>query len=428
MSKVRFRCSGIIFLSVLMIFSFSSVSIATNGDNLIGVGSASRQMGGTGIAAPQDAVGAIYSNPAAVGDCGKITLDFMGTLFIPTVTNRVTVTNLSYSADSASKVYTIPSVAVTIPISKQLKVGLAAYGTSGLGVDYRGTNVDNSRYYDFSSFYGRPAGSIVYPLQSGTYTNYNSMQFAPFLRYKFDDQFSIGLAARVNYSMLDLGSGTSQNYGLGGKIGILYKPVEKVSLGLAYASPIEINFKNVTDFDGDGVKDNLKLEQPQEVGFGIAVEPIKDKLLLEADVKWVNWADASGYKDFDWDNQVVVGAGIQFKPVKELALRAGYNYGKNPVKNHSNFVGSNMVSIQGHSMPVYYYESFRITGFPALVEHHLTLGLQYTFNDKVSLNAGYMHAFEKTMKETGTNMAGYASSFETAMSEDSIELGITVKF
>ncbi|MBF0536673.1 MAG: outer membrane protein transport protein [Nitrospirae bacterium] len=426
MNKKMFRLYAVVFLSVLMVLTVSSLSFATNGDNLIGVGSGSREMGGTGIAAPQDAVGGIYSNPAAVAG-EKINMDFMGTLFIPSVTNKATVGNLSYSADSASKVYTIPSVALTIPVSTQATVGIAAYGVSGLGVDYRGTNVDNTRYYDFSAMYGRPAGSIVYPLESGTYTNFNGMQFAPFVRYKVNDQFSVGVAGRVNYSMLDLGTGTSQNYGIGAKVGILYKPMDTVSLGLTYSSPIEVNYKSVSDFDGNGTKDNLKLEQPQEVGFGIAFEPIKDKFLIETDLKWINWADATGYKDFDWSNQLVVGAGLQFKPVQNLALRAGYNYGKNPVDSHSNFTGSKMMSMQGYAMPTYYYESFRITGFPAFVEHHLTLGLQYTVAPQVSINVGYMHAFNKSMKETGTNMAGAPTSFESSLSEDSIELGVKIK-
>ncbi|MBF0466052.1 MAG: TonB-dependent receptor [Nitrospirae bacterium] len=427
MRKKIFR---MLIMLALMVFSVSTLSYATNGDNLIGVGSGSREMGGTGIAAPQDAVGAISGNPAAVGDCGKVTLDLMGTLFIPTVTNKVTVGSASYNADSASKVYPIPSFAVTIPVSTQLKFGLAAYGVSGLGVDYGGTNVDNSRYYDFSAMYHRPAGSIVYPLQSGTYTNISTMQIAPFVRYKFDDQFSLGIAARVNYSILDLGSGKVDEFGLGGRIGLLYKPVDSVSLGLTYATPIPITYKSVTDLDGDGVKDDLKLSQPQEIGFGIAVSPVKDKLLLEADLKWVNWANADGFKDFDWSNQLVLGVGLQYKPIKQLALRAGYNYGKNPVNNHSNFNGSStsMTTIQGKTMPTYYYESFRITGFPGIVEHHLTGGIQYTINDNVGINAGYMHAFKNTITENGTNMMGTAVSFESSLSEDSVELGVTVKF
>ena len=33
-------------------------------------------------------------------------------------------------------------------------------------------------------------------------------------------------------------------------------------------------------------------------------------LLVETDVKWLNWANAAGYKDFDWNNQWVYAIGV----------------------------------------------------------------------------------------------------------------------
>ena len=41
-------------------------ALATNGDNLIGIGPTARSMGGVGIAHPQDAIQAVFSNPAAM--------------------------------------------------------------------------------------------------------------------------------------------------------------------------------------------------------------------------------------------------------------------------------------------------------------------------------------------------------------------------
>ena len=76
--------------------------------------------------------------------------------------------------------------------------------------------------------------------------------------------------------------------------------------------------------------DDLKLESPQTFGFGIAYEPIQNVLLIEANAKWLNWADADGYKDFGWKDQWVFNIGAQYKPTPKLALRAGYNYGEEP--------------------------------------------------------------------------------------------------
>ena len=56
--------------------------------------------------------------------------------------------------------------------------------------------------------------------------------------------------------------------------------------------------------------------------------------------------------------------------------------------------------------PAYYYETFRIIGFPAVVEKHVTCGVGYSFTEKFSMNLGYMHAFEKTISESGTDPLG----------------------
>ena len=68
-------------------------AMATNGDNLIGVGPISRAMGGVGIAAPQDAISAVFSNPAAMcfgAFCPSNQVDFAGTAFMPNIHASIT--------------------------------------------------------------------------------------------------------------------------------------------------------------------------------------------------------------------------------------------------------------------------------------------------------------------------------------------------
>ena len=78
---MKFYCKIIVvlFLTVLL----STPAFATNGDNLIGVGPISRAMGGVGIAAPQDAISAVFANPAAMcfgPFCPSSQVDFAGTM------------------------------------------------------------------------------------------------------------------------------------------------------------------------------------------------------------------------------------------------------------------------------------------------------------------------------------------------------------
>ncbi|MBI4689103.1 MAG: hypothetical protein HY754_02360 [Nitrospirae bacterium] len=203
--------------------------------------------------------------------------------------------------------------------------------------------------------------------------------------------------------------------------------MDSVSLGLTYVTPQPVDHQNVYDFDGNGTKEDLELASPQQVGFGIAFEPIMGTLLIEGDVRWVNWANADGYEDFDWDNQWVYAIGAQYKPVKNVALRVGYNYGKNPVKEHNNFDAATFTNVQGTDVSTLNYEMLRIVGFPAVVEQHITLGIGYEVSKSFALNLGYKHAFEKTIKESGSYY-GIPVAFESTLSEDAVDLGLTWRF
>jgi len=418
---------------MLSIVSFTGISFATNGDNLISIGPISRSMGGVGIAAPQDAISAVFSNPAAMcfgPYCPGSEFDFAGTLFMPKPEAKINVGGQVTKADSDDKVYAIPAIGISVPITNTFplwRFGLAAYGVSGLGVDYRDTAIDNPGYY-----FGGQA-----PLVAGEYTQLQILKFAPLIAFQPNEKFSLGLAVHIDYANLDLRQGSDFNYGLGVQLGALYKLSDNVHIGASYVSPQKVDYQDVNDFDQNGTADDLKLEQPQEIGAGIAVEPIPGKLLLEIDGKWVNWSDAEGYDDFDWDNQWVFAAGAQLKPTKQIALRVGYNYGKNPVNEHNGFDGSfnpatgfpnDVVNVQGKTLPRYYYESFRIIGFPAIVQHHVTFGLGYEFSNAFALHAGYMHAFEETITEHGVSPDGRPATFESTLSEDSLEFGLTWRF
>lgn len=394
---------------------------ATNGDNLIGVGSVSRSMGGVGIANPQDSISAVFANPAAMcfsGFCPSSEVDFMGTLFVPNVKTSVSSGPLAFNSHSKGKVYPIPALGISFGFEDlpRWRFGFGAYGVSGLGVDYKDRTVDQR------NFFGTGA-----PLAAGTYSDLSIMKFAPCAAFQVTDWLSLGAALHIDYSSLDLGSGMSSNYGVGGQFGAIIKPHETVSLGINYVTPQPITYDKVTDFNGDGRKDSLKLESPQQLGFGLAYEPLPRTLVMEADVKWLNWSNAQGYKEFDWSDQWVFNVGVQYRPIPALALRAGYNYGQNPVKKHT-INGSQMVSVQGKQMPSYYYESFRVIGFPAIVEHHITFGAAYDITDRFAVHAGFMHAFENTLTEHGTNLAGQPARFQSALSENSVEVGLTWRF
>ena len=80
----------------------------------------------------------------------------------------------------------------------------------------------------------------------------------------------------------------------------------------------------------------------------------------------------------NWEDQTVVAAGAAYKPVAPLTLRAGFNYGKNPV-------------------PDKYLNAL----FPAIVESHATFGAGYDFGQGSQVNASVQVAFEKEDRYPG---------------------------
>ena len=60
------RKLAVSIVMALAVAAFAVPAFATNGDNVMGVGTISRSMGGVGAAAPQDAITAVFGNPAAM--------------------------------------------------------------------------------------------------------------------------------------------------------------------------------------------------------------------------------------------------------------------------------------------------------------------------------------------------------------------------
>jgi long-chain fatty acid transport protein len=76
-------------------------------------------------------------------------------------------------------------------------------------------------------------------------------------------------------------------------------------------------------------------------------------------------------------------------------------------------------------MSTFGYEYFRIIGFPAIVEHHVTVGAGVQLTENFTLNLGYVRGLENTLTETS---AGGAVTLESTLSEDFFEFGFAWQF
>jgi long-chain fatty acid transport protein len=395
---------------------WAQAAFATNGDSLEGIGAISEALGGTGIAAPQDGLTAIVNNPAGLAftpgsENPEATVGL--TLFQPSVNAKITTPGGTLSGGSDDPLSLIPFLGYSQPLNDKIYLGFAAYGVSGMGVDYRGKGWDLD---------GNPANGY----EGDVYSKYSSLKVAPALSYKVNEAFALGAALQGNYSTLDFDQGDTDDVSAGLSIGASYR-LGQFLLGASYTTPQKSTFEDVYNFDafaGDTQKDDLDLEQPAIYAGGVAWEA-NDKLLVEANLKYLPWGDSEGYEDFDWDSQWVYALGAQYKATEKLALRAGFNYAANPVKEHDGWDPQGVTSIQGTAIPTFGYELFRNVGFPAIVESHLTLGFGYQLTETLALNVAYAHVFEKEITSTS---AGGAIQLGSTLSEDSLGIGLAWAF
>ncbi|WP_299197179.1 outer membrane protein transport protein [Thermocrinis sp.] len=406
------------------LLSAVGISFATNGDNLIGVSPASRSMGGIGVGMPVGPTDSIFRNPAWMTYYKGFNLSFGGILFMPEVKAKSNVTpggpmNPPASATSQSKMFVVPEVGIVHQINDKITVGVGAFGVSGMGVDYR--NKD--------------------PRLANMHTTLQFMRIIPALAYKVNDAISVSGALHLAYGSLDMGAnlcasggspcwnaggGQSQTYGIGAQLGVAYNMGDFVYAGLTYQSPVNMTYKRVFDTNNDNIFEDLKLTQPQELAFGVGVKPM-DNFKVGMDIRWINWKNAKGYKEFQWKDQWVIGLGGEFKPTQKLALRAGYNYGKSPIRGGvKNLMNANKIPNFNAQFSDFQIAMFNLIGFPAITEHHITLGLGYEFTKNFSIDLAYKHAFKK--KVCAEDGAGMGMFVEAQNAQNAISVGLNWKF
>lgn len=400
----------------------SQKAFATNGDDMIGVSPVSRAMGGIGVGMPVGATDSIYRNPAWMSKSKNFEVSFGSTLFLPDVKASATTPLGTVEATSKADTFVIPEFSITQRLNEKVVVGLGAFGVSGMGTDYR--NADST-------------GMLM-----NMNTNFSFMRMMPAVSYKISDNLSMGAALHLAWGSLDMGNiarnpvtnstwnaggGVSQDYGVGASFGLSYE-TDVFTAGFSYMSPVKMKYKKVYDSNGDQVFEDMKLEQPQEVAAGVGVKPI-DGLKVGFDVRWINWADADGYKQFGWNNQIVYALGAEYKATEALTLRAGFNYAKSPLDDVS--AASNAaptITVPDLAAPFneYFIGVMNALGFPAITETHITIGAGYKVSEHFTINVAYVHAFEGDFKVEDTSNA--YPTYEAKNAQNSISMGLRWNF
>ncbi|HET8541598.1 MAG TPA: outer membrane protein transport protein [Anaeromyxobacter sp.] len=394
------------FTAVFAALAVAAPAAATNGMRMIGFGPVQNSMGGASIAAPLDATVTV-TNPAGLSALAP-RVDLAGQAFMPSVEYDATWSMggppADVSQESDRPTDFLPTLAGVFKVQDKLTLGLAALGTAGMGVEYSA-----------GGLYG-----------SETLTSYLNFRVAPAAAYRVTDALSLGLAVNLMYAQMEydvmegmlLPHDAVGSFGYGATVGVTFKASEMVTLGAAYETK---SFFQDFEFDVAGETQALDFDQPMIASVGAAVRPLQG-LLVAADVQWINWSDTMG-KDLpewsanplgepawnmNWDDQVVfkLGAEYALAAVKGLAIRAGYNYGASPVDTA---------------------QAFETIAFPAIAEHHFTVGAGYE-TPKFAVNFAAVYSPEATASASSPTQPQGIPDYEVRMSQLAFELGAAYRF
>ncbi len=411
-------------LVVCLIAVASNVATATDGYFMLGYGTVSKGMGGTGVAVPGSALSAA-TNPASMVFVG-CEYDLGLALFNPNRELTVTGNPSGYdktfgltpgTTKSDTSVFLVPNLGANWMVGKNDSIGVSIYGNGGMNTTY-----------DSPIFYGsKPVGVDMGKFYVvGTWA------------HKFGENHSVGISPMVSWQRFKAygleafggyssdptkltGNGYATSFGFGGRIGYLGKWTPWLTVGASYQT--EVAYGKLKEYAGLFAEHGY-FDDPANWTVGIALHPT-DKITFAVDVQEIYFSQeasvgnpmlpnlmqaplgADNGAGFGWKNMTVYKFGLEWKATDELTLRAGFATGKQPIPGSEVFM--NILA-------------------PGVIEQHVTLGGSYLVSKGNKLNLSIIRGLSNTI--TGANPLEAPGQQKIALTMDQwdFELGWSFGF
>lgn len=390
---------------------------ATNGDEMMAVGSQSTALGGTGVA---NYIGAesLWANPAMLGKTKGSEVTGGVNLFKPDVTNTGMPLGNPAAKSTADTSY-IPDLSYASRINDSLSYGVALAGIAGMGVDYTGTAGTQTTYVKAKSSLSilRVVFDVAY-----NQTNYG-VGFAPIFQ-SGSLMLSYNNGAPVNAAQ-QKDSSTGFGFALGG----YFNPTSAVTVAAAYQSKIAGKYGNQISRAGAGFGlsgsmnfgDNL--DQPAQMKLGVAFAAT-ESVTLTADYKLIQWGSAAGYKDFNWKDQNIVAIGAKYAG-NGYWLGLGYNHANDPIEKIADATGGALNSVPYRNDCVNFFNNMF---FPAIVTNSYTLGGGYDISKSLAVEGAYVMTPKVTKTVDVPSFGGGTGTNTTTHSQQALEVSLRYKF
>ncbi len=346
-----------------------------------------------GGSTPGDDLSAIFYNPAEMtlveGTAVQQNLTFISvtgeytdqgsTRSLPTASGRVTVPSDGRLTDDGGTDAFVPTLYAVTDINDRIKAGIGVTVPFGLRTDY-----------------GRDWVGRYHALESELKT----IDVAPSIAFKVNDQFSVGAGISFQYAEATLSqaifTGTPQdgfvevtgdNWAVGYNLGASYQLNPNTRFGIGFRSKVEQTVEGDRELSGVGplsgtVGAKATVTLPETV-YLTGYHRLDEKWALMGTARWTNWSRFDELRvQFDdgspdsvteekWDDTWFVSLGVEFDYNPDVTLRAGVAYDQMAVTS----------------------DELRTPRIPDADRTWLSLGASYQPSDNLILEAGYAHLF-----------------------------------
>ncbi len=275
-------------------------------------------------------------------------------------------------------------------IDDRSSIGFGMYGNFGLAVKY-----DD----DWAGRYFTQEAAVI------------GLSFEPVYSYKVDEKLSLGIGPRIMYgyyrtqaavdnNVLGLGGGRSDgqleyqdtDIGIGLNMGLLYQLNERMDVGLAYTSKVDLEFEDRPSFDNiNNPLLNTALQAANISSLELAMQ-VPQTLLLSSsyvlDPQWtllgsLGWQDWSEFGDIGVEveaagGSVSTGVDRRYKDTWHASVGAQYQASRQLRWNMGIGYDSAMVD-----------DADRTVDNPAAATWRFAGGLNYALDDNTDLHLAY---------------------------------------
>jgi long-chain fatty acid transport protein len=382
-------------------------------------------MAGASTAAPLDAIGAQYWNPAAMSGLHRSQVDIGAALVYPDIYLGSSLPNASGRTRSDSGLAAIPSIALVYqPEGDPWTVGLGLQAIAGGSVNFPS---------DPSNPILAPTCPLGRTILGQEAASLSVLQVAPSLSYAVMDGLYLGGGAIMDVvgmtsnppifggrndangdglSSFPSATGSRPFWGGGFRAGVYWEPNDEVAVGFGFTSPqwFEPFRFNAKDEVGNPLRVGFKFSLPMILSWGVAYKGIEN-LLLTADVRYFDYrnTDLFGTKVRDgglgWQDVFAAAVAGQYRLGERTTVRLGYLYNQNPIPDPAT-----VFNIQ----------------VPGIVQHSICAGMTLRLNDWIDASLAYVHAFSNSIEGNLLEERRIFAQIDAAA--DSFLLGVTVRY